>query len=158
MLKFHLIHNFQEILLNYLPNSKEKHYVMKRDLFPVGNLLSRVRIQLKQCKHCLVSNVLFIIWSERKWASSAYEWTNEWMSHMRTQPETQFHYTLSECIIVHMSREPLLNKDVRVSNHIITILSTELLSLFSISLSSYAYRQKYNRGMSVRVIRFIHAM
>ena len=57
----------------------------------------------------------------------------------RTQKVAQLYYTLSECIMVHVGGEPLLDEDVRVSNHVITVLGTELVSLSSSPLSRSVY-------------------
>ena len=62
--------------------------------------------------------------------------TNQWTNVVQ-QKVAQLYYMLSEYIIVHMGGEPLLDEDVRVSNHIITVLSTELVPLSSIPLPTY---------------------
>lgn len=60
------------------------------------------------------------------------------------QKVAQLYYTLSECIMVHVGGEPLLDEDVRVSNHVITVLGTELVSLSSSPLSPvYTYVRTY---------------
>lgn len=69
--------------------------------------------------------------------------TNE-LAHARYQKVAQLYYTLSECIMEHVGGEPLLDEDVRVGNHIITVLSTELVSLSSSPLSSMCIQHVKN--------------
>ena len=60
--------------------------------------------------------------------------------------------------MVHVGGEPLLDEDVRVSNHVITVLGTELVSLSSSPLSPVCtYTRNARDGVFVRVTPFAHA-
>lgn len=117
-----------------------------------GITSTRAKASHTRCKRRPVRNVTFIMPHGRKRASKP---ANE-LAQARYQKVAQLYYTLSECIMVHVGGEPLLDEDVGVGNHIITVLSTELVSLSSSPLSS-VYTGMHV-GVSVRVTRFAHAM
>lgn len=94
-------------------------------------------MQTSSCSQCDVRNTLRLQTGKRMKA------TNE-LVHARYQKVAQLYYTLSECIMVHVGGEPLLDEDVRVGNHIITVLSTELVSLSSSPLSSMCIQHVEN--------------
>lgn len=71
----------------------------------------------------------------------------------------QLYYTLSACIMVHVGGEPLLDEDVEVDNHVITVLSTELVTLLFQPSFFYLHRGcEVGLGVFASVTRFAHAM